>query len=135
MRNTLKKYLGKRVIIDCMVEGRPINHEKTGREFDKNTFSVPDYRKNTRLVGYEPYLDARSPIEFYEYATCIKDVRGVNAFKDIMEDHINLQEDIMTLWTLKKGDKIRLSAVVAEYTKYGGKDYCLVNIERIIDRD
>jgi len=132
MRNTLIKYIGKRIEFKGIIVGRPKNHEKTGREFDSNIHDYPKYRNNVIINGTEPFDGPISPIEFPEYATCIKNVEGINGFEDIREDHVNLQEDIMTLWSLNKGDQVFLSAVVAEYQKNSMKDCCLIDVERLL---
>lgn len=131
MRNTLSKYVGRRIEFKGIVAGRPKNHEQTGRVFDKNINGYPKYRENVIISGTEPFNGPISPIEFPELATCITNVEGINGFEDIKEDHVNLQEDIMTLWLLNEGDVVRLSAVVAEYLKGKGKDFCLVDVERL----
>lgn len=131
MRNTLKKYIGKRIEFKGIIEGRPIKHEKTGRVFDNTINDYPKYRDNVIITGSEPFDGPVSPIEFPEDATCIKNIIGINGFEDILEDHVNLQEDIITLWSLKKGDEVFLSAVVAEYQKRDGTDCCLIDVERL----
>ena len=131
MRNTLKKYIGERIEFKGIIEGRPIKHEKTGRVFDNTINDYPKYRDNVIITGSEPFDGPVSPIEFPEDATCIKNIIGINGFEDILEDHVNLQEDIITLWSLKKGDAVFLSAVVAEYQKRDGTDCCLIDVERL----
>jgi len=131
MRNTLSKYVGRRIEFKGIVAGRPKNHEQTGRVFDKNINGYQKHRENVIMSGTEPFTGPTSPIRFPELATCITNVEGINGFEDIKEDHVNLQEDIMTLWLLNEGDEVRLSAVVAEYLKGKGIDYCLVDVERL----
>lgn len=134
MREKLKPYVGKRIEIKGIVAGAPKKHEKTGIVFDASIGNYPKYRSNvieTNAVP-EPYEGAKTPIRFPEDATCITDVEGINEFKGKIEaDHVNLQEDIRKLWLLKDKEEVFLSAVVREYKKGKGRDFCLTDIERI----
>lgn len=130
MRGSFGKYVGKRVEFKGIINGRPKKHERTGRTFDEN-YNCPKYRDNVIIHGMEPFDGPVSPIEFPLNATCIINKVGINGFEDINEDHVNIQEDIMELWSLKKGDEVYLSAVVVEYKKKSGNDYGLIEVERL----
>lgn len=130
-RVSLAVFVGKRVNIKGVIEGYPKKHKKTGMKMDLKKFRYPKYRKNTVPPASIPFDGPVSPIRFPENATCIKNVVGIDGFEIIHEDHINIQEDLMELWQMKKGDEIRLSGVVTKYKKKTHYEYCLVDVERI----
>lgn len=131
MRETLKKYCGKRVEIQGIVQGPPINHEETNIFYDPVKDVGDKYKKNVNKIMGEPFNGPKSPIQFYKIATCITDIKGLGKFNDIRENHVNIMEDLMELWRLKQGDVVFLSANVAQYKKGEETDYCLVDVQRI----
>ena len=130
MRSTLQKYYGKRVIIKGTVKGFPTGHENTGLNFDKKTNDFPEYRTNIVITGNDNYCGVRSAVRFPEKATCIVNIKGIYGFEDIVEDHINIQENLIELWKLHEGDEIIISGFVVKYKKTNAYDYTLIKVER-----
>lgn len=88
----------------------------------------------TKVFDSVPDGEVISPIKFVKYASYITDLRGDEEFKEIEEDHINLQEDISELISINIGDKVRISGNVYKYKKHDSYDYGIKvkNVEKVV---
>ena len=135
VRKTLELFYGKIVTIHGIYDGPAKGHERSEIIFDKTLKDYPQYRGNImRSEQHDKYHGIISPISFPEKTSCITHVRGMNDFSTISEEHLNIMEDLGSLYGIEKGSEISLCGEVAKYRKGTGEDYCLINVERCFDK-
>lgn len=133
MRESLAKYEGKYVKILGVYSGKPVSHKKTIFQMNSNGELIhQNDNMETKVFDTVPDGEVISPIKFVKYASCVTDVRGDVGFGEIVEDHINLQEDISELISLNIGDKVRITGNVYKYKKSDSYDYGIkaINVEK-----
>lgn len=136
VRMSLRDYETRDVDITGIYIGPAPKHEDIDiSKFDFNR-NVP---KNTRdsIVTFEKNLDdfEQNMVAILDKTSLIINVRGINDFGNIVENHIILYENLLEEYGIMVGGRVNLRGRVISYTKWKDnicyRDYGLTNIRHI----
>lgn len=119
-RNTLAKYYGKEVWVVGTYVGAPIAHEEPVAYNYETLLSKNECSRGLiELSDIQPEL--KNGLIKKDKASCLINVKGINGYEDIAEDHINLQQSLPS--SIGYGEVVKVHGFV---TKYNGNNYAII---------